>query len=172
MLVEFNKPTGFLVEGHIFDVDKESFTAALHEIDPLLYVKWNPYKCKGYGCWEIRRKPAQPILVDTTNVATDHLLIFDTQENSVVHHVLDCAFLNYDQIRKVKSMDTAGQDFGAWLDNKEAEYREEAAERGKRAIADTVSQFRKELTDLQEAVKNGANLAEIALHWNSAKELE
>ena len=50
-------PVGKISQGHVLDVAKGPFERALKDYDPLLYVRWNPKKVRGHGCWEIRRKP-------------------------------------------------------------------------------------------------------------------
>jgi len=59
----WHAPPGKLIRGHVLDVAVGPFTQALHELDKQLYVKWNPFKLRGFGCWEIRRKPNRKVAV-------------------------------------------------------------------------------------------------------------
>jgi hypothetical protein len=55
--VIWHAPLGKLIEGHVLDVNKRGFERVLRDLDDRLYVRWNPRKIKGHGCWEIRRAP-------------------------------------------------------------------------------------------------------------------
>lgn len=172
MFVEFIQPPGSLIEGHLFDVDKVEFEKALKAYDSSLYVYWNSKKLKGAGCWEIRRK-SRIYVTDQEEIGQRNYLIANEHYDPQVDHVLDVCFLNYDQIRKIREMDVAHiADYAAHVEKLEREYKEKAKERGQAAIKDVVSQFGREISQLQAALRDGLNPAEIARYWNTVGELE
>src|SRR5690242_6715826 len=101
-MIQFVGPTGSLIKGNVLDCNLKHFQSALQGYDPDLYVKWNPRKLQGWGCWEIRHKPreSQVVALEEFNGAT--YVVIDKQESNVIHHVLDCGYLNYDALRKIK----------------------------------------------------------------------
>ena len=100
------KSVGKLCKGHVLDVNPKQFQRALQSYDKQLYITWNPKKLKGNGCWEIRRKPEFNSALDIVELDDVKIIKVGPYENQLVHHIMDCAFLNYDQIRKLKEMDT------------------------------------------------------------------
>lgn len=101
----WHAPTGRLARGHVMDVSLKPFLRALQDYDKQLYVVWNPMKLNGWGCWEIRRLPNQKTAIyqGTHNGMSFFKLTYLDRKD--LHHVLDCAFLNYDVIRKLKEID-------------------------------------------------------------------
>lgn len=168
-------PTGNIIRGSVLDVAKLPFQRALRDIDPLLYTKWNPKKLRGWGCWEIRRRPATNSIVDVSELDGRLYLQLGPIENDLINHVLDCAFLNYDQIRKLKQMDTwqfgqtGEQGSRKWLDHIEDLERQSAKESYDRAVEArryAARHHKKELRELRDAVASGANLSRmIADNW-------
>jgi hypothetical protein len=162
------QPTGRLIKGHVLDVDRATFTRALQAYDSLLYTAWNPKKLKGWGCWEIRRKPERLTPVDIEIFEGNTYTFLDAIENPLVNHVLDCAFLNYDQLRKIQTMDTTKENQRYWVDQLEAnekahvEKLKEAALENRKYAA---KQFKREVKDFKEMVASGMNPALIANHW-------
>lgn len=165
-------PVGQVTHGHVLDVARGPFERALRDYDSLLYVTWNPKKLKGWGCWEIRRRPEKKIAVDIVPYHGNTYVRCEYVEQDMVNHVLDCAFLNYDQLRKIRSMDMwskfggKGESFGAKLDAMQdaAQAREKAAAiESRRYMA---KQFKSEIKDFKEMILSGTNPADIALHWD------
>jgi hypothetical protein len=168
-------PTGKTIQGHVLDVSIKPFEQALRDHDPLLYVKWNPTKVRGWGCWEIRRKPEFTTIRDVAEFDGNLILDVGLVENNLMNHVLDCAFLNYDQIRKVKSIDTWQVGPKEWLREREyiVQKRQELADqKAKQAMKDASKTFRKEIAAFKDYVSSGNNPHLIAAHWDSVKEAE
>lgn len=150
-------PTGKLVKGHVLDVNVRSFTEKLQDYDSLLYVSWNPRKRRKWGCWEIRRLPEKKTFI----LKSESPKIYELEyvENNLIHHVLDCEFLNYDAIRKIKEMDTWEQE-GDWVSNheyKRLKYREEQDRKQKEEMRYNMRQHKRELREFKEEVASGVN---------------
>ena len=162
-------PTGRLSSGHVLDVARAPFERALRDLDALLYVRWNPKKLRGWGAWEIRRAPAEKSVVEMATYKGQTIVRLEYLENDMVHHVLDCAFLNYDQIRKLKEMDTyAYKSVAAWQDSLESrtkEHREQQALKAKNELKYLAKEFKSEIRDFKEYVNDGNNPHLIANHW-------
>lgn len=155
-------PTGRLIKGHVLDVDRKKFEEALRRHDPQLYTRWNPNKVRGWGCWEIRRKPDYNSIVEIAKFGGNTILRLEPAEVDVMHHVLDCAFLNYDQIRKIKEMDTWRPDH--WIHD--LEYGEEQRRQAMRVKAQeelkyAMKQNKRAFQDFKELVRSGHNPARI-----------
>ncbi len=165
-------PTGHICKGHVLDVSLKPFQRALKAYDPYLYVTWNPNKLKGWGCWEIRRKPEMMSIKDIIEFNGNTIVEIDYLEQDVINHVLDCAFLNYDQLRKIKSIDTwtnfgeKGKNFSAEVDNKAIAYAEEQRSKIKKETSYVAKQYKKEIKAFKEYVLSGNNPANIARYWN------
>lgn len=159
---------GKLSKGHVLDVRKAPFERALKDYDPQLYVKWNPKKLRGWGCWEIRRKPLAKRPVGIYALEGYSIIRCEYVENDVENHVLDMAFMNYDQIRKIHSLDTWNKNHWIhqidYLENKKnKETKAKALDELKYNIKQHKSAFR-EFSDL---VNSGVNPAEVvtATKW-------
>lgn len=169
--------TGRIIRGHVLDVSLKPFARALRDLDPQLYAKWNPTKLKGHGCWEIRRSPDWNGVYDIADMGTWAIIDLRPVESPMIHHILDCAFLNYDQIRKLKQMDTwqwgETKEQGAknWLnniDNMELQNSKDAMNRANEAKRYAMRHYRKELNAFREAVLSGYNPHQIADVWDKA----
>lgn len=169
-------PTGNLIRGHVLDVDEKLFNEALRFYDKQLYTKWNPKKCAGWGCWEIRRRPEYNSCLDISEF--DGQLIFKVgpKEYDMVHHVMDCAFLNYDQLRKLKEMDT-------WVHGNSTQYQDEVERRTRtreqreqekklKERKYLANHYRAEIRAFQQMLKDGTNPAVIAQYWDRVKEAD
>lgn len=169
-------PVGKVAIGHVLDVNKRRFEKALRDYDPMLYVKWNPKKLHGHGVWEIRRKPEFLTAVDVAEVGDDYIIKLDLYENDLVHHVLDCAFLNYDQIRKLQEMDTWRYgDATTWQDMIEQKTLDRQAHEiaaGQQRRREAARTFKKQIQALKEHVLNGGNPHDIGKYWETAPTLE
>ncbi len=167
---------GKISEGHVLDVNKERFEQALKDYDPFLYVKWNPKKLKGHGCWEIRRKPEFYTAVDLAEWDGKYIIKMDLYENDLVHHVLDCAFLNYDQLRRIQEMDTWRYgDAKTWQDmieQKTLDRQAQEIEAGRRRRHEAARSFKKQIRALKEHILNGGNPHDIGKYWESVDALE
>lgn len=169
-------PTGRIIKGHVLDVNEGRFNEALRAYDPQLYTKWNPKKLRGHGCWEIRRRPEFNTALDVCEFEGNLIFKVGPYENDLVHHVLDCAFLNYDQLRKLKEMDT--WQYGSaeqWQDERERRSRdakERAMQHGMKLRREASRTFKNEIRAFKQFVRDGGNPHLIAQHWDRVKELE
>lgn len=169
-------PTGSVIRGHVLDVSEKRFNEALRAYDPLLYTRWNPKKLRGHGCWEIRRRPEFNTITDVCEFEGNLIFRLEPHEHDLVHHVLDAAFLNYDQIRRLKEMDTFQYGSASqWQDSMDRKRKDaleaakaQAAER-KREAAKT---FKNEIKAFKEFVRGGGNPHLIAQYWDRVEELE
>lgn len=158
----WHAPSGKLVRGHVLDVNVTGFTRALQELEPRLYVTWNPKKMKGWGCWEIRIQPTKKTAVYKGTYEGTAIYSLEYRESRDIHHVLDCAFLNYDAIRKLKTMDTYNKQH--WIhriDQAEAEQEAERLEHAKKEMKYAIKQNRSAARDLYEMVRSGVNPGRI-----------
>ena len=164
-------PTGRIVRGNVLDVAEKPFTQALKDYDPLLYVRWNPVKLRGWGCWEIRRRPEKKSVVEVLPWKGGGIIKIDYRELDIVNNVLDIAFLNYNAINKIKSMDTWKIGAQQWirdLDYKAAKYEEAQLSKARAESQYVAKQFKHEINDFKELVLSGFNPARIAEHWDEA----
>jgi len=153
---------GKVSKGHVLDVSVKAFTEALKELDRRLYVRWNPEKLKGHGCWEIRIRPLKKTaLYQGTFEGVDYYEL-DYLESDIIHHVLDCAFLNYDALRKLKEMDTTNPDH--FIHSLEYDEQDRANKQLEKAMAErkyAIKQHRSILKDFYERVRSGENIHRI-----------
>lgn len=164
----WHAPLGKLIAGHVLDVNKKKFTEALQHYDKQLYVKWNPRKIRGHGCWEIRRKPAKKTILYKGSWNGMNFYEPTTLEFNDIHHVLDCAFLNYDAIRKLKEMDTWDtKNFSATLEQREADAQAKIQAKLLDEMKYTIKQHKSMAGDLYEALRSGVPLGQIlaATKW-------
>jgi len=165
-------PTGRITQGHVLDVSRVAFQRALRDYDSLLYVEWNPKKLRGWGCWEIRRQPENYVTLESIAFDGNTYTLIGLKEIDLVNHVLDCAFLNYDQVRKVKSIDRWATDGYKGKDlTRNMEAREKAAqakmkEDKKEDLKYASKQLKSVGKDFKEMVASGINPALIANHWD------
>lgn len=163
-------PTGRLSAGHVLDVARVPFQRALRDYDSQLYVRWNPAKLRGWGCWEIRRQPAEKSVVETATYKGQTIVRLEYLENDLVHHVLDCAFLNYDQLRKLKDMDTYKySSVSAWQDAQESIAKDRKAAQALKARSELKylsKQIKSEMKDFRDYVASGHSPHQLANHWD------
>jgi len=166
-------PAGKIIRGHVMDVSLKPFERALKDHDKSLYVRWNPKKLKGHGCWEIRRHPTKKTAVyqGTHNGAAFYKLM--SVEYNDIHHIMDCAFLNYDQIRKIKEMDVFDQMRGAGIDpnsegafdlyitQQEEAHAQKQSEKAAETLRYAISHNKSAMRELTEMVKSGISLDHI-----------
>lgn len=144
--------------------------------DPYLYVKWNPKKARGWGCWEIRRRPEFNSALDVAEF--DGKLIFKVgpKEYNLVHHVLDCEFLNYDAIRKLKEMDTfqhgTASQYLDKVDRATKTKETRMAEAREKELTYMVRHYRAEIKAFQDALRDGVNPHAIAAYWDRVKAVD
>lgn len=161
-------PAGKLVKGHVLDVNQKGFDSALKFMDPQLYTYWNPKKLRGWGCWEIRRRPQNKTALYVGSFKGMNFYRCLYLENNLVHHVMDCAFLNYDAIRKLKEMDTWGNPtWASGMEAREEAYRNQVRAKAKEDLKYAIKQSKSAARDLMEAVNSGVHPAQIltSISW-------
>jgi hypothetical protein len=164
-------PQGRLIKGHVLDVNEKRFNEALRFYDPQLYTRWNPNKLRGHGCWEIRRKPEFNSALDVTEYEGNLIFRVGPKEYDLVHHVLDCAFLNYDALRKLREMDCwqygSASDYQDEVERRTRDRREREREAALKERAALTHYYRKEIRAFREAIRDGMNPHLIAKYWDS-----
>jgi hypothetical protein len=163
-------PTGKLIEGHVLDSAKAPLERALKQYDPQLYLKWNPKKVYGWGCWELRMKPMCKSIVAVEKLGNASIVKIDYKELNVVNHVFDIPFLNYEVLKRVKQADTwtasiKGKNFGRDLEYKEAKIFEKEDERANRERDYMAKQHKREINELKEYILSGHNPYRLADYW-------
>lgn len=164
------KPTGNVIRGHVLDAAVGPLVERLREYDPQLYVSWNPKKLRGWGLWEVRRRPNTKTIKETVVTGGNTYHVLDYVENGFENHILDVPFLNYLILERLKQMDTwaistHGKDF-----TKEMESREEAhTEKMKQAALNErryeLKQQKSAIRDLMNYTLSGGDPSLIANHW-------
>jgi hypothetical protein len=170
----WHAPTGKLVRGHVLDVSLKPFLRALKDYDKQLYVEWNPRKLRGEGCWEIRRLPNQKTAVYQGSLGGLNFYKILYLESRLTHHVLDCAFLNYDVLRKLQDIDMyriiKGSGYASLDDLIESRTKE--AQEAKRAEAShnlkyAIRQNKSAMSNFYEMVRSGIHPAQVlnSMKW-------
>lgn len=157
-------PTGKLIQGHIFDVNRDSFKRALNRVSPDLYLTWNSRKRRGLGCWEIRCRPLKTWEHMATYKGAE-IYSLEMVENDILHHVKDVPFLTYEALNIVDLRDKKD-----WVRNYEYKEREKleatkAKLKAERAYA--LKQDRKIFKDFKEMVNSGVNPALLGKYWGT-----
>lgn len=169
-------PTGKIIKGHVLDVHEAKFNEALRHYDDKLYTKWNPNKCGGFGCWEIRRRPEFLSALDVAELDGNLIFKVGPKEYDMVHHVLDCAFLNYDAIRKLKEIDcwqygTASQ-YQDEVDRQTRNRQLKEKERRAKELSYMAKHYKAEIRAFMEHMRSGVNPHSVAAHWDSVKAVD
>lgn len=160
-------PTGSVVKGHVLDVSVKPFEQALKDYDPLLYVKWQPKKLKGWGCWQIRRKNPNLEPMEVVNYKGMSIIRLAHDEIDMNNLILEVAFLNYSQLNKIKEMDTWNKSHMVHhIDYLEQKGKEERQLKAAEDMRHAAKEYKREIRDFKEMVLSGHNPADIAIHWN------
>lgn len=164
-------PCGRISKGHVLDCSIKPFEAKLKEYDEQLYVKWNPKKLNGWGCWEIRRRPEFKSKVDYAVFQGNTYFRTEYKEYDFIHHVLDAPYLNYRIIERLKASDTwkssnnKAKTFVNDIEYLEERKQEELKNKAIDERAYALKQQRSQIKDLMEFVSSGGNPARIADYW-------
>lgn len=173
--------TGKIVRGNSLDVSRKAFEQRLRNLDPQLYLVWNPIKRSGMGCWEILRRPDKKKSVYRASFAgVDIYELSESDKDSALVRELD--HLHYKVIE-----DMASKDINRIFDRKphesdvafmervyrETDYRQEQhriatmnkAHEESRYMA---RQHKKEIHELRELALSGFNLARVVANWNKS----
>lgn len=179
-----------LVKGHVLDVAQAPLLAALRSYDPQLYVKWNPKKKGGIGCWELRRKPEFKSVREGRYVETPYsgkvlipgdvfefegytLCIPKYNETHAENHVKDFDYLTYDMVAWVSGHDLWNYGYRGKLAMHEADYKEgqyltkieDEAEAERQYM---IKQHRTQFQDFREYILSGGNPARLLDYWDKA----
>lgn len=169
--------TGNLIKGDVLDVSKVHLEAALKAYDALLYIKWNPKKLNGRGCWEVRRRPEYKSVVLSEVYKGNTYSIIDYKELDLENHVIDLVYLSYEILTKIKKMDlwvASGYDrhnktkINHFWDKMDALRKDIAEDGEKKNYENMLYNFRQHksaVRTLKDAVLSGVNPAEIAKYW-------
>jgi hypothetical protein len=165
-------PTGAVVQGHVLDSARAPLERKMREIEPRLYLKWNPKKLKKWGLWEVRMRPEEKCVKDIAKVGDTHYLLVDYVEDNFANHIMDVPFLNYDIIEKLKKMDTwqhsyRGQNYLADMDSREASYKEKTEAKVKEERKYELKQQKTAIRDLMNYTLSGGDPSRIANHWHN-----
>lgn len=169
-------PVGSVSQGHVLDCNRKSFEKALQAYDPQLYIKWNPKKMRGHGCWEIRRKPEFYSAVDVGELPDCYIVKLGHHEVEIIHCIMDCAFLNYDQLRKLQEMDTwrygDAKTYQDLVEQRTLDRQASEIERGRKRRAEAAREFKAQIRAMKDYILGGGNPHNIAGLWESVKELD
>jgi hypothetical protein len=159
---------GKLIRGHVLDVAVKPFERALQDYDKQLYVAWNPSKLQGHGCWEIRRKPTEKRAIYMGSYQGMNFFKVMRVESRDIHHVLDCAFLNYDALRKIREMDifrlveeSGYSNLDDLLDAKQKTAAERERAQAEENLRYSIRQNKSAMRDFYEMVRSGIHPAEV-----------
>lgn len=159
--------TGKLIVGTVHDCNKKDLERMLKQYDRMLYLRWNPTKNNGVGCWELRRMPEKLTAVPRWQIGDQ--IVFDLQrvETDMVNHVMDMPCLSYRVLDRLREMDT-WQQHGSFVDNleyRENKAREKALEKNREDLRYAVKQYRRAFADLKEEARSGRLLNVLAGDW-------
>lgn len=170
-------PVGKVVEGDVLDCNKANLERALKDYDHQLYLKWNPKKIKGHGCWELRRRPSYKTIKAILELDGKSYILIDYVEHDIVHHVKDMAFLDYRILEWVKDHDLYTQtNFEVGQEHRLNNWSADLDKRGEAARAKIKQDQYKEamygllqnktaIREYKEAILSGTNPAHIAKYW-------
>lgn len=169
----FIKPTGKIIRGHVLDCAVGPLVERLRDYDPQLYVRWNPKKLRGWGLWEVRRRPNLKSVKDAVKYKGVVYQLIDYVENDFESHVIDVPFLNYDIILKLKDMDTWTISTDAEKFSNEMDYRDKQSKEKIEADANSerryaIKQHKSMVRDLMDYTLSGGDPSRIANYWPKA----
>lgn len=170
-MIIFMGPSGSIVRGHVLDCAEAPLERKLKEYDSQLYIKWNPKKLKGWGVWEIRRRPNFKVVKETVVAGGNTFHVLDYVENNFDNHVLDVAYLNYKAVEKIKQMDTwqhsmHGKNFMSDMDAKSEAHAEKAKEAALKERRYELKQQNSMIRDLMDYTLSGGDPSQIANYWS------
>lgn len=158
----WHAPTGKLTRGHVLDVNLKPFVRALKDLDKQLYVTWNPKKLRGWGCWEIRRSPTMKTSIYVGSYQGAKIFQLYSLESRDFNHILDCAFLNYDVIRKLKEMDTwSNPDIIRGIEAREQAHLEATQAKAAEQLKYLIKHNKSAMHDFYEMVRSGIHPAQV-----------
>lgn len=168
-------PTGGIIKGDVLDVNRKHLERALKDYDPQLYIKWNPTRLKGWGAWEIRRRPETKSVKDIVVFEGNTYVDIEYVEVDILHGIMAVSFLNYNIISKLQSMDTwklhgdRGKNFSKNIDYDAAKHREARDKKANEERRHAAKVYKSEIRDFKEYILSGNNPADIAKFWHDKK---
>lgn len=162
--------TSKLIQGSVLDCSKKGVESALKHYDPQLYLKWNPKKLQGHGCWELRRRPEMLSPVDYVIYQGNTYWKLGYKEVSMIHHVKDFAFINYSIVQWVKDHDlwNYGDKGSTWQDEVQYATGQRLNREEQKSIDEKnyrLKQMKKEVKWFKEYVLSGHNPYRIIDEW-------
>lgn len=155
-------PTGNLVTGSVHDCNKAALERSLQFYDPLLYIQWNPKKRRGWGMWEVRRKPESLTRNYQGQLNGCSLSVLERKENSLINHVLDVPMLRYDVLGKIKSMDAWNyKNFTAEADYNAEKHQQREKDKARAEMRYNLKQHMREWREFASLVSQGMNPAKV-----------
>lgn len=176
-----------LIQGHVLDVSRAPLLAALRRYDPQLYIKWNPKKRAGRGCWELRRKPEFKTVREGRFLETPKfgkvffpgdvfefdgytLAVPKYHETNFENHVKDFEYLSYDMVKWVADHDLFKYGYKGKNAIQEAEYREAKYEEkiDEESYAEKMygfKQMRTQISDFREYILAGGDPYRLLDFW-------
>lgn len=163
-------PTGQVIRGHVLDCSVDPLVERLRDYDPQLYVKWNSKKLRGWGLWEVRRRPNLKVVKETVVAGGNTYNVIDYVENNFENHIMDVPFLNYQILERLKQMDTwavstHGKDFVSTMESREESYKEKVKEKALSERRYEIKQHMSQVRDLMDYTLSGGDPSRIANHW-------
>jgi hypothetical protein len=166
----FMKPTGNLIRGHVLDSAVGPLVERLKDLDPRLYIRWNPKKLRGWGLYEVRYRPEFKTMKDYVVYGGNTYVVVDYVENNFANHILDTPYLNYDILTRLKKMDMwANSDRGRnFLDQTESKAASLAEATKEKALTERKYELKQQssmIRDLMDYTLSGGDPSLIANHW-------
>jgi hypothetical protein len=168
-------PTGKIVHGSVLDCARRPLEAKLREYDPQLYVRWNPKKLRGVGCWELRRRPEfKSIREEDVCVYGGNTYVYPKyHENGFDNHLKDFAFLNYSMLGWLQANDQwkasdRAKNYVRDLEYKEGKIRERIMSKADSEKSYMIKQNKVQIRAFKEYLLSGGNPHNLANVWNDA----
>lgn len=149
---------GNVIIGHVLDCNRAPIELALKRYDSELYIKWNPLKKDGIGCWEVRRRPTLLRTEFQGHFEDGELHVLDRFENDFVHHILDVDRLDWRLPETIKAMDTwVHKDWASHIDYEGERWLEREDKKIREDMKYNIRQYSREFKDFAELVAQGMN---------------
>ncbi len=169
-------PTGNLIQGSIFDVSKTKLESLLKRYDEQLYLKWNTKKAAGRGCWELRRRPLNKVVVDSYDMGDYTISRLEYKEIDVENHIWDLPALSYSLLDRLKACDIwdrvdyqgkSGrvEKFTRDMEQNYYDHKGRQAEKAHDDLMYGVLQDKKILKDFQERIVSGVDPRHLLRYW-------
>jgi hypothetical protein len=169
-------PTGSLIKGDVLDSSQKALEAKLRDIDSQLYVTWNPHKFRGYGAWELRRRPDLKYALYQGSFQGTPIYELAYLETGI-NHIKDMAFLDYRILEWVRDADLwtkygLGREqnsrleyFKTNIERAEREYKARQKAKARAELKYQILQDRKIVRDFKERIASGLNPGLLGKHW-------